>query len=261
MHRTQKSSSTQSACAPKRLSSLGLTCCIVAAICAASTACSETEVRYVDEVDDARGQDAGSDASPLPDSRLARLTFRPERAFSGFDGTHAFTVPVAVYGAADDLVVTATDPSTAEIVPKKLANPSTADGTVDDGKYFFVTVKSSQTITLKATSNGGSAEMKVTVTPYSAERWEAGEARYKSPSGGDPPCTNCHVSGRAVDHSPAALSTVADEALSTAITIGVSTGGFPIKINGAPGHSWKVTAAEREGLVTYLRSLEPRGFE
>ena len=44
------------------------------------------------------------------------------------------------------------------------------------------------------------------------------------------------------------------------ITTGISTAGFPIK-EMSKGHRWEVSDEERDGLVTYLRGLEPRGFE
>src|SRR5688572_4940244 len=83
-------------------------------------ACSSTTTSYVDEPEEPGVSDAGFDSQPSPDSGLGVLTFMPEESFSGFDGTHAFKVPVAVYDSADDLQVTATDPSAAEIVPTKL---------------------------------------------------------------------------------------------------------------------------------------------
>jgi mono/diheme cytochrome c family protein len=124
-----------------------------------------------------------------------------------------------------------------------------------------VTVKKAGTIKLTAKSNGKSAESTITVAQYSTSRWTAGETRYKNGSGGDPPCTDCHVNGKAIDHSPAALATATDEKIAVVITTGISTSGFPIKIDNQPGHKWNVTDEERDGLVTYLRSLEPRGFK
>lgn len=232
------------------------------AACAGAVACSsEPEATYIDEPVPGEPQDAGFDSTPSPDSGLGVLTFRPDRSYSGFDGTHTFIVPVAVYDSASDLEVTADDPSAVDIVPKTLAKPVRDDGTVDNGKYFFVTVKKAGTITLTATSQGKTAESVLTVTQYPGDRWTAGETRYKGGGSGDPPCTDCHVNGQAIDHSPAALATATDEKIGAVITTGISTAGFPIMINDQPGHRWKVTDAERAGLVTYLRAIEPRGFK
>lgn len=243
------------------LSSAGLCTGSLGALVAFFFACSPATTSYVDEPEQPVIKDGGTDARRAPDSGLGVLTFRPEESFSGFDGQHTFKVPVAVYDSTDDLEVAATDPSAAEIVPKKLTTPDRGDGTLDTGKYFLVTVKRSGTITLRATSSGRTAESQINVASYPAGRWQTGETRYKNGSTTDPACTQCHSQGQAIDHSPAALATATDEKIGVVITTGVSTGGFPIKIDGKPSHRWTVTDDERDGLVTYLRSLEPRGFE
>lgn len=243
------------------LSSAGLCSGVLVVTVLGVFACSSTKTSYVDEPDDPL-TDGGFNSQPRPDSGLGILSFMPDDSFSGFDGEHTFKVPVAVYDSSDDLVVTASDPSAAEIVPKKLVNPERNDGTFDNGKYFFVTVKRPGTITLKATSNGRSVESKIEVADYAAGRWQTGETRYKTAgANGDPPCTQCHVNGNAIDHSPAALATATDEKVGIVITTGISTAGFLIKIDNKPGHKWEVSDAERDGLVTYLRSLEPKGFK
>lgn len=220
---------------------------------------SSTKVTYVDEPIPDDGQDGGGGATPSPDSGLGILSFRPDKSFSGFDGTHTFKVPVAVYDSGSDLTVTVSDTSAATVAPVTLVKPQRNDGTTDNGKYFMVTIKKAGTFTLTAKSGGNSVESTITVASYAAGRWAAGEARYLN-GGGEPACKDCHVDGEAIDHSPAALASVTDEKLQAVITTGISTGGFPIKINGTPGHKWTTTPDELSGLVTYLRGLEPRGF-
>jgi hypothetical protein len=240
-------------------SSIGALALVFFAAYASVFACSSSEPSQTARP--AKANDAGFDTKPSPESGLGVLTFMPRTSFSGFDGTHTFTVPVAVYDSAEDLELVASDSSAVDIAPKRLAAPVRSDGTIDNGKYFFVTVKKAGTTKLTARSNGATAETTLTVTPYATGVWEAGESRYKSGRGADPPCTTCHVDGQAIDHSPAALATSTDEEIAIVITTGISTSGFPIKIDGEPGHQWTVTDAERDGLVTYLRSLAPRGFE
>ncbi len=206
-------------------------------------------------------KDAGYDSQPSLDSGLGVLSFSPEQAYSGFDGVHTYKVPVAVYDAADDLKVTATDPSSVAIAPVKLAQPTRPDGTHDNGRYFMITVKKAGTITLVAESQGKKAEASITAAQYTPSRWSGGEARYTSAgSNGDPPCTQCHAGSAGIDHSPASMASATDQALGTVITTGISTAGFPIKED-TKGHRWEVTDDERDGLVTYLRGLEPRGFQ
>jgi hypothetical protein len=227
-------------------------------------ACSTTTQKYVEEdgEEETDEKDGGFVTKPSPDSGLGILTFMPSQAYSGFDGEHAFKVPVAVYDSGDDLEVSATDSAAADIVPAQLENPERNDGTIDNGKYFLVTVKRPGTITLKATSGGKTVEGTITVTEYDASRWQVGKTRYENQGpNGDPPCTQCHVNGEAIDHSPAALATATDEKVAAVITTGISTAGFPIRVDHPSGHRWQVTESERNGLVTYLRSLEPRGFK
>lgn len=206
-------------------------------------------------------KDAGYDSQPSLDSGLGVLSFSPEQSYSGFDGVHTFKVPVAVYDAADDLKVTAADPSAATIAPVKLVQPTRPDGTHDNGRYFMVTVKKAGTITLVAESHGKKVQATITAAQYTSSRWTAGEARYTSAgANGDPPCTQCHAGSAGIDHSPAAMASATDTALGTVITTGISTAGFPIK-EASKGHRWEVTDDERDALVTYLRGLEPRGFQ
>ncbi len=200
------------------------------------------------------------DSTPAADSGLGELRFQPSQSFSGYDGAHTFTVPVAVYDYGSDLKVTADAPDAVKIVPATLKNPVNQDGVTDNGKYFLVTVLKAGTITLTATSAGRKASTKIVVVDYSPDRWSAGQTRYVNGGGGDPPCTNCHVNGQAIDHSPAALATSDDPKVSAVITTGISPAGFPIQgVQG--GHRWSVTPTELDGLVTYLRALDPRGFQ
>lgn len=252
--------------APKVVLGSGVLVAVVAAAAAASVACSSdpqyVEV-YEDEEDPGKGaSDGGFDSTPSLDSGFGFVSFLPERSFSGFDGTHTYTVPLAVYDSSDDLTVTATDPASCTVVPAKLANPVSPDGVVDTGKYFLVTVKRAGEISLTAKSHGTEAKATIEVANYDVARWNAGKARYETAgANGDPACVTCHVGGQAIDHSPAALATAPDSEIATVIKTGISTAGFPIEIDGKPGHKWAVTDSERDGLVTYLRAIRPRGFD
>ena len=68
------------------------------------------------------------------------------------------------------------------------------------------------------------------------------------------------MNGDAIDHSPAALAAAKDDEVAAIITTGLANN-HPIKIDGVAGHRWEVSEAERDGLVTFLRGLEPRGFK
>jgi mono/diheme cytochrome c family protein len=206
------------------------------------------------------------DSSPSPESGLGELLFRPDNVYTGTDGTHTFKVPVAVYDSDSDLTVTASDSSGLTLAKTTLKNPVSQDGITDNGKYFMLTALKAGTYTLTATSKGRSAKATVTVSDYAANRYADGNARYNN---GDTSksatraCANCHVNGLAIDHSPAALATATDQEIGVIITTGVKPGPSVIKIPNEPGtqHKWTVTAAEKDGLVTYLRALDPRGFQ
>jgi mono/diheme cytochrome c family protein len=206
-----------------------------------------------------RSDDGKFDSTPASDSGLGVMSFSPDAVHSGFDGQHAFEVPIAIYDGADDLVVAAKDPSAATIVATKLAKPL-VDGVLDNGKYFMVTPKRAGDIVLVAKSAGRSVEARLSVATYSEAQWNAGKQRYENGGNGEPACAQCHAGSAGIDHSPAALASVDDQKVGTVITSGISTSGFPIQ-ESSKGHRWEVSEEERAALVAYLRGLPPRGFE
>lgn len=235
----------------------------------ALAACSSSDGGGAGSAKDAGGKGDASgferdgstyDSAASPDSGLGELLFRPDTVFSGIDGTHTFKMPIAVYDGASDLAVTASDPTAITIEKTQLANPTLPDGTTDNGTYFMLTAKKAGTFKLTATSNGRSTTATITIAQYGATRWATGQTRYMNGGSGDPPCADCHVNGQAIDHSPAAMASVDDEALAAVITTGIKPNNTPVTgVNG--GHRWNVTTDERDGLVTYLRALAPKGFK
>lgn len=235
----------------------------VAAACSSSN--TATEDPSGDDDDDTTG-DASS--TPPADSGLSVLHLSPSREFSGFDGTHTFKVPIAVYGAKDpaNVSVTADDPSSATITPTKLKN---VDPSADSGVYFMVEIKKAGTINLTAKSGSQTpATASIDAAAYDAARWTQGETRYMNAgSNGDPACRSCHVDGQAIDHSPATLASVADTDVGRIMTLGVKPSRATISTgctdcsDAAKKHQWTLTDDERRGLIVYLRGLEPRGFQ
>lgn len=205
------------------------------------------------------------DSTASPESGLGEMLFRPDKVYTGTDGTHTFKVPVAVYDSDDDLDVTASDGSALSIAKTTLKNPVSPDGITDNGKYFLITAKKAGTYELTATSKGRTVTASIVVTGYAANRYADGEARYNADetTGDRRGCKTCHVNGLAIDNSPAALATANDQDVVTIFKTGVKPGPSVIKIPNEPGtqHKWDVTDAESDGLVTYLRALDPRGFQ
>lgn len=205
--------------------------------------------------DDDDDSDAGSN------SGLGVLTFKPAVMYSGFDGTNPYQVPFAVYDYGDDVEVTASPANAVTLEPKTLVNPVGPTGE-DKGKYYFATTKAAGDVTLTVKSKGKTASGTLHIAAYEASAWTVGQKRYETAADADnPACATCHEGAQGIDHSPAALATVDDSGVSTVFTTGISPGGFQIKISGQPGHRWKVTDAEKAGLIVYLRGLTPKGFK
>ena len=206
------------------------------------------------------------DSQASPESGLGELLFRPSKVYTGRDGTHTFKIPVAVYDSDADLTVTSSDPSALTLAKATLTNPVSPDGVVDNGKYYMITAQKAGTYTLTAVSKGRSVTASVTVTNYATTRYQTGDDRYHNgvaTETAERACANCHQMGLAIDHSPAALATATDQEVGIIISTGVKPGPTVIKIPGKPGlqHKWTADDPTKDGLITYLRSLNPRGFE
>jgi hypothetical protein len=202
------------------------------------------------------GNTNGSDpnAQPPVNAPDVELQVMPFASYSGYDGKHSFKVPVAVYGADSDLVLTASDPSAVAITKVKLTNPGN-----DQGTWFFAETKKAGTVTLTASSKGKTADTTLTVKSYDAATYDIGKMRYMNGSddGKDPACTQCHdASNGGIDHSPATMASDQDPDVQAIITTGIVHEHPITKVV----HKWTATSAELAGLVIYLRSLEPNGF-
>ncbi len=235
---------------------LALTVALVAAACSSPGAAVDdgepADAGKVKNTADAKAADSGAAGEGYVDATTPQLTILPLKAFSGFDGTHTFRVPIAIYGGGKDLTLTASDAALAQIDPTSLTNPAG-----DDGTYFMVTVKGAGSLVLTASTGGKSVTARFEIASYPASNYAVGEGRYKNGAGAEPPCTKCHSEG-GIDHSPAALASATDGDILRVILSGVLVAGNPIT---TVKHKWTVTDAEKSGLVTYLRALPPRGFE
>src|SRR6478672_9228265 len=184
--------------------SLGL-----AALAACSSSSNDLPGPNDDGTSGGTGKDSGIDfardgsvydSTPSPESGLGELLFRPNKVFSGVDGSHTFKVPLAVYDADADLAVTASDPTALTLAPTTLKNPVSPDGITDNGKYFMITALKAGTYTLTASSKGRTTTASVTIAAYAAGRWDDGKARYYNnvvTMTADRACANCHVNGLA----------------------------------------------------------------
>ncbi|WP_394822821.1 hypothetical protein [Pendulispora albinea] len=201
-----------------------------------------------------QGGDGGADPGPDTSGSTPDLQVRPTSVYSGFDQTHTFRIPIAVYGAGKDLKVTLSDPSAATIEPAALKDPKG-----DDGKWYILTVKKVGQTSFTATAGGQSAQSSIHVVDYGRDRYAAGEKRYLNADGTKPACTKCHGGQDGIDHSPAALASVEDNRVETVITTGQRISGGPIP-DVEQGHRWDPSEDQLAGLVTYLRALPPKNF-
>jgi mono/diheme cytochrome c family protein len=177
----------------------------------------------------------------------------PARSFSGFDGKHTFQVPIAVYSALDDLVVTASPASLAKVEP---ANPPPNVAAGDAGRYFLITALGAGEVDLTATSKGVTRTVKLSIARYDATKFGLGEQRYGNgnTTEKEPACASCHQRSGGPDHSPTVLSGVADAAIRNIIVDGLNGD------RNIPNHAWTVTEEEALGLTAYLRGLPPKGY-
>jgi hypothetical protein len=234
-----------------------------AVVLVVNAACTHEVTKAVPDGDD--DDSARNDAGVPLDSGLGVLEFKPPAMYSGFDGTHTFKAPFAIYGSGDDVKVTCSDSSAVDITPETLATPVGPNGT-DTGKYYFAVMKKAGDFTLTVKSGGTSQSGTLHVENYDPSRYATGEARYNTgPDAQHPPCTQCHGGASGIDHSPSALVSVTDVKVGLIMSTGLSTGGFPINIDKTTypdGHKWTDgPGAEQDGLITYLRALEPKGFK
>ncbi len=216
-----------------------------------SVACKAAEEPAVADEVDASTLPADSASADDAEAPLRALSWLPAKVFTGSDGVHTFRAPLAVYDGRDDLAVSVADPSVVEIVKASLTNPQG-----DTGAYYLLTAKAAGQTTVTATSRGRTASATVSVVAYDSSRYAAGETRYTAGAGSDPPCTNCHGGPSGVDHSPATLSGIDDQSVATIVTTGI-VNATPIT---AVNHAWTLSDVERDGIVTYLRALPPKGF-
>jgi hypothetical protein len=195
------------------------------------------------------GDGSGNPGAPGPGDIF------PSPAFAGFDGTHPYLVPLET-----DLSGTVTwavsDPTVATIAPIDASKiPPTLAG--DGGQWAMVTAKKAGTITVSASGGGSTATGKLTIGAYDAASWTAGQTRWMTAPTGIIACTSCHTGASAVDNTPSYTAEFSDTELIGMFTLGQYPDGTPLR---APNHMFTLTDAEKNGLVTYLRSLAPKGF-
>lgn len=162
----------------------------------------------------------------------------PTEVFTGFDGVRDFFVPVSAHGGK--ATWTAEDEDIVELDPQ------------DEG--VIIKSKKAGTTKVRAKIGGKSFSVKVTVKAYSKDAWSAGNAVYNETV----KCASCHMKAKGPDHSPSEVGRHEDEHLERRILTGESLHGEAKQ----PDHAFEdqLQANELEGVIAYLRALEPNGW-
>lgn len=200
--------------------------------------------------------DPGTQAEPVP------AYLFPDVLHTGYDGSHAFRVPVGT-NLEGDVTWELQNGAVATVEP--IATPASLAEVAKT--WVMLTTTGVGTTKLVAQKGGQRAEATLVVAAYEADAVELGEQRYHNPTNPGAPgrasCASCHVEeGGAgveagVDHSPVSMALYTDEEILSVITTSAYPGGYVVE---GGNHKLDLTAAEREGIVPYMRSIPPRGF-
>jgi hypothetical protein len=162
------------------------------------------------------------------------------------------------------------------------SDPNAVDIDVDGvPNGVMLTMRKSGNFTITATAGKRKGTVPLAVTAATEEDWMRGEARYNNQiqlmfQGGNingimvmnnVSCKNCHGSGAnflAVEHTPQQTGGYTDDEIKNIFENGMKPPGA--KFGSLPGimnyyplfHKWAASEEEYQGLVIYLRSLEPK---
>jgi hypothetical protein len=200
--------------------------------------------------------DAGGADQPLPPPDPDSDYVFPDTAYTGYDGTNTFKVPLST-SLTGDVTWEVEDPSILDVAP------ATAPPEYEEygATWAIATTKKAGTTKVTAVSGAKRLEATVVVAAYEPTVVAAGAMRYNQPADANAPqrtaCASCHMLANGVDHSPLQMAFFADAEILSAITTGMYPDGYTLM---GVNHAWNVTDPEKEGIVPYLRSLPPKGF-
>jgi len=178
-----------------------------------------------------------------------KLEIGPTTIYTGFDGTNTYKAPIIAMTSAASawtggkVTWTFGDPSLVAAAPN------------DTGTQVMLTTKKAGMTTVTASADGQTATAQLVITAYTTAQHTAGMDRYTKSQGSDPPCSSCHATGP--DHTPTQIVVDTDDQVMGSFVNGVDPEGKAIP---AAKHTWTVTEPQKLGLISYLRSLEPKGY-
>lgn len=231
---------------------------VIICLCLAQTACgSDSDGPDPSSADSGPG---GADGSADAASEEEDHYLMPAVAHTGFDGTNVYQVPV--YTTVEDAQFAVGDDSVATIEPVELS-PELEDVLGTFGKsWAMITTQQAGTTAVFATAGAVELEATLVVAAYDAGDNAVGEQRYHDPADANTTdriaCVSCHGGPDGVDHTPLATAYFTDADILGIVQDGMYPEGGEVN---AGNHMWNFTEAEAAGIVPYLRSLEPRGFQ
>ena len=201
------------------------------------------------------GGDEGS-AEGAEEEEEGEFRIFPTKVHGGFDGTNAFEAPVVALGSSGPVQWKIDDPELARLTPSG-----------DGDELMLFSLKAGQS-KLTATNGGKTVSVPVQITMYTPQQYKDGQARYMmGPDADNPGCMECHGRGKGPDHTPTEVVEFPDDAIQNTFLTGIDLEGRPLaeeteyaSLLKGKDHKWKVTEAEKAGLVAYLRALPPMGF-
>jgi hypothetical protein len=179
----------------------------------------------------------------------------PELAHGGYDGVHAFQLPMATSLRGE--VQWQVDGTAADVVPTTI--PGDAVGS-PLSTWVVLTVGRSGSVVVTASSAAQEMSAVLEITSYTPAEIALGERRYRQPGDALAPgrvsCASCHERPEGHDHSALLTMYWADDQLLSAIT----TGRYDDTTSLAVPHAWDIRPDEERAIVGFLRSLPPGGF-
>ena len=200
------------------------------------------------------GDATAADAMPVEHALM------PAVAHTGYDGVNTYKVPV--YTTLEDAAWDIADTDVATIESVELP-PDLEPVLGTFGKsWAMITTAAAGNTTFYASAGGVDLEASLVVQAYDAAVVAVGDQRYNTPENPNDTdriaCQECHGAADGVDHTPLAVSYRDDTDMLQIIADSEYPEGGMV-LDGE--HAWNLTEPEADGIVPYLRSLEPRGFE
>lgn len=197
----------------------------------------------------------------------ANGVIHPSQLYTGYDdGSADYKVPASLVNIAPGTTVKW---SLADSSFGTVATEQPAPGDKPSASYthhVIVTTKKSGKTKLRATADGKTYEVPITITQYAPGARELGNDLYQedraSMPGGTPGtkalgCIGCHGARGTARHSPSEIGGYDDAAILKTIATGIEPDGS--KANNGD-HKFTLDDKEQEAILARLRSLEPVEF-